>query len=70
VDEPSYEIHLEPDADGGFVAVIPAFPGCYSQGETEAETLANAHAAIMLTVEDMGACGEPVPRGIDSQRPE
>jgi predicted RNase H-like HicB family nuclease len=40
VDALRYEICLEPDPDGGFVAVIPAFPGCYSQGDTEAEALA------------------------------
>lgn len=61
VDQPSYEVRLEADPDGGFVAVIPAFPGCYGQGETAAEALANAQAAITLTIEDMRAHGEQVP---------
>jgi predicted RNase H-like HicB family nuclease len=61
VDEARYEVLLEHDPDGGFVAVIPDFPGCYSQGETEAEALANAQAAIALTIEDMRARGERVP---------
>lgn len=56
-----YNVFLEPDPDGGYVAVVPALPGCYSQGETVQETLANAHEAIALTVEDMSAHGEPVP---------
>ena len=26
----SYNVVLEPDVDGGYVAIIPAFSGCYS----------------------------------------
>jgi predicted RNase H-like HicB family nuclease len=61
VDEPRYDVCLEPDPDGGFVAIIPAFPGCYSQGQTEAEALANAKLAVALTIDDMPAHGECVP---------
>ena len=61
----SYNVVLEPDVDGGYVAIIPAFPGCYSQGDTAEEALANAREAIALTIEDMQANGEviPDPRG-------
>jgi predicted RNase H-like HicB family nuclease len=48
-----YNVFLEPDPDGGYVAVIPALPGCYSQGETVEEALANARDAILLTIDDM-----------------
>lgn len=57
----SYNVVLEPDADGGYVAVVPAFPGCYSQGETIEEALANAREAIALTIDDMRASGEAIP---------
>lgn len=57
----SYNVVLEPDPDGGYVAVIPAFPGCYSQGETAEEALTNAREAIALTIEDMQANGESIP---------
>ena len=57
----SYSVVLEPDPDGGYVAIAPAFPGCYSQGETVEEALANAREAILLTIEDMEAQGEPIP---------
>jgi predicted RNase H-like HicB family nuclease len=57
----SYHVVLEPDQDGGYVAVVPAFPGCYSQGDTVQEALANARDAIALTVDDMRAHGEPIP---------
>jgi predicted RNase H-like HicB family nuclease len=56
-----YHVVLEPDANGGYVAVVPAFPGCYSQGDTEQEALANAREAILLTIEDMRERGEPIP---------
>jgi predicted RNase H-like HicB family nuclease len=41
--------------------VIPAFPGCYSQGETAEEALSNAREAILLTTEDMRARGDAIP---------
>jgi antitoxin HicB len=61
VEQTGYHVVLEPDVDGGYVAVVPAFPGCYSQGETEDEALANAREAILLTIEDMRERGELIP---------
>lgn len=52
---------LEPDPDGGYVAVVPALPGCYSQGDTVEEALSNARDAIALTIEDLRANSEPIP---------
>jgi len=40
---------------------VPAFPGCYSQGDTVDQALANAREAIELTIEDMKEQGEPIP---------
>jgi predicted RNase H-like HicB family nuclease len=40
---------------------VPAFPGCYSQGDTVEDALTNAREAITLTIEDMQASGEPIP---------
>jgi antitoxin HicB len=56
-----FSVFLEPDPDGGFVAIVPAFPGCYSQGETVEEALDNVREAIELTIEDMYARGESIP---------
>ncbi len=61
MDERGYHVVLEPDPAGGYVAVVPAFPGCYSQGETAEEAVANARNAILLTIEDMRDRGEPIP---------
>jgi len=43
VEQTGYHVVLEPDPEGGYVAVVPAFPGCYSQGETAEEAL-STHA--------------------------
>jgi predicted RNase H-like HicB family nuclease len=56
-----YTVILEQEMDGGYVAVIPALPGCVSQGDTRDEALANIREAADLYVEDCIASGDPVP---------
>jgi antitoxin HicB len=56
-----FKVVLEPDEDGGYVVVCPSLPGCYSQGETIEQALANIREAIELCLEDMQEHGEPVP---------
>ncbi len=56
-----YTVVLEREADGGYVASVPALPGCVSQGDTRAAALANIREAIELYVEDCRAAGDPVP---------
>jgi predicted RNase H-like HicB family nuclease len=41
----SYRIHLS-KSDEGYSSSCPELPGCWSQGETEAEALANIQIAI------------------------
>ena len=48
-----YKVILEPDETGGYVISCPSLPGCYSQGETIKEALANIKEAISLCLEDM-----------------
>lgn len=57
----SYTVILEQDPDGGFVAIVPALPGCVSQGKTRAEVMANIREAAELYIEDCLAAGDPVP---------
>ncbi len=40
-----YKIALIP-SDEGYAASVPGLPGCWSQGSTEAEVLANIRDAI------------------------
>jgi predicted RNase H-like HicB family nuclease len=57
-----YTIILEPDPeDGGFTVLVPALPGCITEGDTREEAIANAKEAILLHLESMLADGEPIP---------
>jgi antitoxin HicB len=51
-----FKVFLEPDLDyGGYVVVCPSLPGCYSQGKTVSEALANIPEAIELVLEDVSS---------------
>jgi len=56
-----YTVVLEREDDGGYVASVPALPGCVSQGDTRSEALNNIREAIELYVEDCRDAGDPVP---------
>jgi len=56
-------IIVEGDPDGYFVN-CPALQGCYSQGETYEEAIANIKDAIRLHVEDRLADGEEIPQQV------
>ena len=45
------QVHLIPSEDGGYTVVVPALPGCISEGDTEEEALANIREAIALYLE-------------------
>ena len=45
------QIVLEPSEEGGFTAIVPALPGCLSEGESRKEALANVQEAIALNLE-------------------
>jgi predicted RNase H-like HicB family nuclease len=56
-----YTVVLEREQDGGYVASVPALPGCVSQGNTRAEALSNIREAIELYVADCRDAGDPIP---------
>jgi len=57
-----FKVLLERDVDyGGYVVRCPSIQGCYSQGKTVEEALANIREAIELCLEDMESRGEPLP---------
>ena len=45
------QVVLEPSDEGGYTAVVPALPGCVSEGDTRDEALANIREAIQLYLE-------------------
>ena len=49
----SYTVIYEADPEGGFVASVPALPGCYSQGDSLEETKKNITEAIELYIETL-----------------
>ncbi len=57
-----YTVILEKEADGGYVAMVPALPGCVSQGDTREEVIANIREAAELYIEDCVEHGDPVPQ--------
>jgi predicted RNase H-like HicB family nuclease len=56
-----YTVILEQESDGGFVATVPALPGCVSQGDSRDEAIANIREAAELYIDDCIASGDPVP---------
>lgn len=57
-----YTVVLEWDPKApGYSVVVPALPGCTSQGATVEEALENAKEAITLHLECMEVDGEPIP---------
>ncbi len=51
VNDASYQVEIEPDPDGGYVATVRGLPGCITQGETLAEVLDMAEDAITCWLE-------------------
>ncbi len=62
-----YTVILQRESDGGYVAVVPALPGCVSQGDTRAEVLKNIEEAVELYLEDIHEAGEPIPVEADRE---
>jgi predicted RNase H-like HicB family nuclease len=52
--------------DGMYSAEVPSLPGCYSQGETYEEALANIQEAMELHIEGLEEMGWEVPEAHDT----
>jgi len=59
--ERSFPVVLIPQPEEGYFVDCPSLPGCYSQGETIDDALANIGEAISLALEDMTSRGESIP---------
>jgi predicted RNase H-like HicB family nuclease len=57
----SYSVYYEQASEGGYVAFVPALPGCHTQGETLEDTERNVKEAIALYLESLVAHGEAIP---------
>ena len=57
----SYSVFYEESRDGGYVAFVPALPGCHTQGQTLKEAEQNVGEAIAVYLESLAAHKEPIP---------
>jgi len=56
-----FDVIIEKDEDGGFIAFVPALPGCFTQGDTLEEVIENVKEAIELYIEENGELPEKTP---------
>jgi len=42
------KVALEPSEEGGYTAVVPALPGCISEGDTKEKALTSIREALEL----------------------
>ena len=42
------KVIMEPSDEGGYTTIVPALPGCISEGDTKEEALVNTREAIEL----------------------
>ena len=48
-----FDVVIIEDETGGYVALVPALPGCHTQGDTLEELMDNAKEAINLYIETL-----------------
>jgi predicted RNase H-like HicB family nuclease len=48
-----FDVVLLEDESGGYVAIVPALPGCHTQGDTLTEVMKNVKEAIDLYIETL-----------------
>ena len=48
-----FDVVLLEDETGGYVAIVPALPGCHTQGDSLAEVMENVKEAIDLYLETL-----------------
>jgi predicted RNase H-like HicB family nuclease len=60
-----YTVVLTPELDGdGYSVVVPALPGCFTEGDTVEEALEMAKDAIVPYLEGDPAAEWPAPAGV------
>ena len=62
-----YTVLIRAGNESGFVATVPALPGCVSQGPTRRQALRNAKEAIEAYIEALLEDGLPVPIQTDAE---
>ena len=55
-----FQVVLEEDEDGLYVADVPALAGCHTQGATYEEAIENIKEVIAMCVQEMREDGRPI----------
>lgn len=63
-----YEVVVEPDEDGVYVATVPSVPGVAEQGETVEEAVENLKEILLFHLESLDESGEEIPPSDKSSR--
>jgi antitoxin HicB len=69
MDSSGYAVLIEPlreEDGGGWLATVPALPGCVSDGENGVQALENVHGAIEEWLDAAKAAGRPIPEEASS----
>jgi predicted RNase H-like HicB family nuclease len=56
-----FQVLVEQDEAGWYVAECPALKACYTQGKTYEEALENIRDVIGLCLDELKSLGQPVP---------
>ena len=56
-----YQVVIEQDEDGIYVAEVPGVRTCYTQGKTYEEVIANIKDVLQLCLEEIKERGEEIP---------
>jgi predicted RNase H-like HicB family nuclease len=56
-----FEVIVEEQDDGGYVASVPDLPGLWTQGETRDEAIAMVKDAVTGYLETLDELGMPIP---------
>lgn len=60
----AFTVVLEPDPEqAGYTVLVPALPGCVTEGDTVEEDMAHAKEAIPGYLEALVKEGTPIPEG-------
>ena len=57
-----FQVIVEQDEDGMFVAEVPAIRACYAQGRTFEEAVENVREVLQMCLQEMIERGEEIPR--------
>ena len=57
----TYTVNIDKAEEGGYIATVPALPGCHTQGDTYEEALLHVEEAIQGYTEFLHILGRPLP---------